>query len=67
MRLLKIHRGQTVHVYLDGVTFRGTLVDVVADSVSLREVEVLGEAGTAELPGPVVLATDSIVWAAVIP
>lgn len=67
MRLLKNHRGQNVHVYLDGVTFQGVLMDVTADSVSLRGVDVLGGDGTAELPGTVVIATASIVWAAVIP
>lgn len=67
MRLLKVHRGQTVHVYLDGVTFEGVLVDVTADSVSLREVSVLDGRDRSSLPGPVVVATASIVWAAVIP
>ena len=67
MRLLKHHRGQGVHVYLDGVTLQGVLVDVTGGSVSLRDVSVLGGDGTTDLPGIVVVATASIVWAAVIP
>lgn len=66
MRLLKVHRGQTVHVYLDGVTFEGVLVDVAPDSVALRNVTARADGGAGELPGPVVIATASIIWAAVI-
>lgn len=67
MRLLKVHKGQKVDVYLDGVTFRGVLVDVAADSVSMREVTVIAGDGSNELPGPVVVSTASIVWAGVNP
>ncbi|HEX7352497.1 hypothetical protein [Brachybacterium sp.] len=67
MRLLKIHRGQAVNLHLDGVTLHGVLVDVSADSVSLRDARALAADGEADLPGPVVVATSSIVWAAVIP
>ena len=67
MRLLKHHRGMTVHLYLDGVTFQGVLVDVAGDSVSLRGAAAVTDAGTADLPGPVVVPVASIAWAAVIP
>lgn len=67
MRLLKIHRGQAVHVYLDGVTFQGVLVDVAADSVSLRDVSVVDGTGSTAMPGPVVLPVASVAWVAVIP
>lgn len=66
MRLLKNHRGQTVHVFLDGVTFEGVLVDVAADSVSLRGVTARSDGASGDLPGPVVVSTASIVWATVI-
>lgn len=67
MRLLKAHRGRVVHVYLDGLTFEGVLDDVSVDSVSLRSAKVLEGNRTAQLPGTAVVATASIVWAAVLP
>lgn len=66
MRLLKTHRGQTVNVHLEAVTLRGVVVDVKPDSVSMRDVRVMTENGTADLPGPVVVSAASIIWAAVI-
>lgn len=67
MRLLKVHRGQTVHIYLDGINLQGVLTDVAADSVSLRDAVATEPNGTVELPGPAVVSTSAILWAAVIP
>lgn len=67
MRLLKNHKGQTVHIYLDGLNLQGVLVDVAADSVSLRDAVATEPNGAVTLPGPAVVSTAAILWAAVVP
>lgn len=68
MRLLKLHRGQTVSVHLDDVVLRGVLMDSTADSLSLREVTATGGEGVpVDLPGPVVVPTLQVLFVAVIP
>lgn len=67
MRLLKNYRGFTVNLHLEGVTLRGLVTDVGPDSVALRDVEALTADGPTDMPGPVVVSTGSVVWAAVIP
>ena len=66
VRMMKKHRGRAVSVFIDGLTFQGTITDVTGDAVALQGVKALADGGqSVEMDDDVIVPFASIVWAAV--
>lgn len=68
MKQLRIHRGQTVDVFMDGATIRGRLAEATSDGVVLHEAHARSglEGRSVDLAGPAHVPTHSIVWVQVV-
>lgn len=66
MKQLRNQRGQTVSVFLDGVTLQGVLWEATADGLELRDAHAVTDGGDADVPGEVHVPAHSIVWVQVV-